>query len=114
MLALVLACCSSPPDTAVTRKVDLPLAVGSGAGSQFGNYPAEIEGEHKGASGERCVVFNWDRPLTSTLAVRLKSESCESRGRPGWMLAKEISRTIIPIGQSNLKDGTNGTDQPPP
>jgi hypothetical protein len=56
------------------------------------------------ASGERCIIFNWDRPLTKDLALRLRSASCESRERPGWMISTEISRTVVPISESNLKD----------
>lgn len=79
------------------------MSVGNGAGSQYGNYAAQLEGEMRGPSGERCVVFNWDRPLTKDLALRLRSASCESAERPGWMVSREISRTIIPIAQSNLR-----------
>lgn len=57
----------------------------------------------RGPAGERCVIVDWDRPLTKDLAVRLRSASCESKERPGWMVAREISRTIIPLSESNLK-----------
>ena len=100
---LALAGCASPPATD-PRGPDLPLAVGGGAGSQYGNYAATIGGEMRGPSGEHCVVFNWDRPLARGLALRLRSASCDSRERPGWRVAVEISRTVIPRSQSNLKD----------
>jgi hypothetical protein len=80
------------------------MSVGNGLGSQYGNYAARMDGEMRGPSGERCVIFNWDRPLTKDLAIRLRSASCESRERPGWMVSREISRTVMPISESYLKD----------
>jgi hypothetical protein len=80
------------------------MSVGNGVGSQYGNYAAQMDGEMRGPSGERCVIFNWDRPLTKGFAIRLRSASCESKERPGWMVCTEISRTVIPISESNLKD----------
>ena len=97
-IALALSGCSSTP------AVNLPMSVGNGVGSQYGNYAAQMDGEMRGPSGERCVIFNWDRPLTKDLAIRLRSASCESKERPGWMVATEISRTVIPRSESNLKD----------
>jgi hypothetical protein len=95
-LALALSGCSS------TRA--LPFTVGNGRGEQYGNYGAQMAGEMRGPSGERCVLFNWDRPLTKDLAIRYTSASCDSKERPGRMVCMEISRTLIPISESNLKD----------
>ncbi|HVJ42379.1 MAG TPA: hypothetical protein VM639_12830 [Dongiaceae bacterium] len=81
-----------------------PPSVGNGIGSQYGNYAAQAAGEMHGPAGERCVVFNWDRPLTKDFVLRLTSASCESAERPGWMIARELSRTVIPMSQSYLKD----------
>jgi hypothetical protein len=98
-IAVALSGCSSTP------VAHLPPSVGNGVGSQYGNYAAQIDGEMRGPSGERCVVFNWDRPLTNNdLALRLRSASCESSERPGMMVGTELSRTVIPISESNLKD----------
>ncbi len=97
-IALALSGCSSPP------AANLPPSVGNGVGSQYGNYAAQMDGETRGPSGERCVIFNWDRPLTKDLAVRLRSASCETKERPGWMVGTEISRTVIPMAESNMKD----------
>jgi hypothetical protein len=80
----------------------LPLAINKGVGSQYGNYAAQEEREMLGERGERCVVFNWDRPLTAELAIRLKSASCESKEHPEMMVSHEISRIVIPISESNL------------
>lgn len=102
-LASALAGCVAPP-AAEPPQADLPTTIGNGAGSQHGNYAAVIDGETRGPSGEHCVIFNWDRPLANGLALRLRSASCESRERPGWRVAREISRTVIPLSRSNLKD----------
>jgi hypothetical protein len=107
-MALALSGCASPETPAASN---LPLSIGNGVGSQYGNYAAHLDGEMLGPSGERCVIYNWDRPLTKDLAIRLRSASCESRERPGWMVCRELSRTIIPISESGLKDGQDDARQ---
>ncbi|CCG40482.1 hypothetical protein [Magnetospirillum molischianum] len=106
-ISVTLSSCSSFPDSEIQSKENsatLPLDVGNGIGSQFGNYPAQPEGEARGPLGERCVVVNWDRPLTKELALRLQSVSCDSKDLPpGKMAAREISRTVIPLSESNVK-----------
>ncbi|WP_159107341.1 hypothetical protein [Azospirillum sp. B506] len=37
---------------------------GNGAGSEQGNYAAQVDGEMRDESGKGCVIVNWDRPLT--------------------------------------------------
>ena len=101
-MAVTLADCSSSRGPAPPPAI--PLSVGHGSGSQYGNYAAQEDGEMTGPSGEHCVVFNWDRPLTKDFAVRVRSASCESKEHPGRMTSSEISRTVIPMGESNLKD----------
>jgi hypothetical protein len=105
-LCLLSACSSSkpppPPSIQSAPAIDLPLAINNGVGSQYGNYAAQVEREMLGERGERCVVFNWDRPLTAELAIRLKSASCESKEHPEMMVSHEISRMVIPISESNL------------
>ena len=98
-LALLLTACSTS-----LPAIDLPLAVNNGHGSQYGNYAAQPDGEMHGPNGERCVIFNWDRPLTKDLAIRLRSASCDSKEYPGRMVCTELSRTVIPISESNLAD----------
>ncbi|HEY4134363.1 MAG TPA: hypothetical protein VGO34_04030 [Alphaproteobacteria bacterium] len=105
-VALSLAGCAATKDAP-----PVALNVGNGVGSQYGNYAAQVDGEMRDAAGERCVVYNWDRPLASDLAVRVKSASCESRDHPGWMSAREISRTVIPMSASNLKDEESDAGQ---
>lgn len=101
---LALAGCASGPEP----DADLPPSVGNGIGSQFGNYAARTDGEMRGPSGEHCLIYNWDRPLARGLALRLRSASCDSRERPGWMVSHELSRTVIPLSESNLKDELSG------
>jgi hypothetical protein len=106
-VVLIVSGCSSTGEPSAGARgaapaVELPLSVEDGVGSQHGNYAAQMDGEMRGAAGERCVIFNWDRPLTKDFAVRLRSASCESKDRPGQMICTEISRTVIPIAESSL------------
>jgi len=101
-IGLMLCACAAAPPPAPH-----PLSVEHGLGSERGNYAARTDGEMRGPSGERCVVFNWDRPLSNGLVVRLRSASCESKEHPGRMVATELSRTIIPMAESNLADETD-------
>jgi hypothetical protein len=104
---VALSACSStkpPPSPPPRPAFDMPLAINNGAGSQYGNYAAQEEREERGPSGERCVIYNWDRPLTSELAIRLKSASCEAKEAPGLYVSHEISRIVIPITESNLME----------
>jgi hypothetical protein len=78
------------------------MAVNNGVGSQYGNYPAQTGGEIRGPDGERCVLFNWDRPLNKDFAVRYTSMSCESKEHPQWMTTRDGPTTVIPLSQSNL------------
>lgn len=100
-MAGALSGCASPVETAPAA--GLAPAVGHGLGSQYGNYAAHVEGEMRGPAGERCVIFNWDRPLMEGLAIRVRSASCESRERPGRMVCTEISRTVLPVAETHLK-----------
>lgn len=103
LMPLAMAACSAAPTASPPPlPPPLPPSIGNGTGSQYGNYAAKEDGEMRDASGARCVIFNWDRPLTKDLALRLRSASCESPDRPGWMIARELSRTVIPLSQSNL------------
>jgi hypothetical protein len=95
--ASLAGCGTKPPATPSP-----PPAIGNGRGSQYGNYAAQADGEFKGERGERCVAFNWDRPIGDGLAIRIRSASCDSAERPGWMICHDISRTVIPIAESNL------------
>jgi len=52
--------------------------------------------------GERCVIFNWDRRSPMAWPSRALG-SCESRERPGRMVCTEISRTVMPVAETNLR-----------
>ena len=109
-IAVALSGCSSLPGTA-----DRPLSVGNGVGSEYGNYAAQPDGETRGPSGERCILFNWDRPLNKDFAVRLRSASCDSAEVPGRMISRELARTVIPLADSNLRDDLmDGQAEPRP
>jgi hypothetical protein len=64
-----------------------------------------------GPNGERCVLYNWDRPLTKDLALRLKSASCESRKGSGLYISHDISRTVIPLSESSVQTEQGGAAQ---
>ena len=109
-LAMALSGCSTTqlPESSAAR---LPLSVGNGVGSQYGNYEMQPAGETQDAAGNRCFVFNWDRPLNRDFAIRYSSASCESKEHPVWMSATPYTRKIIPISQSNLAPAKNPGSQ---
>jgi hypothetical protein len=103
-LVIILSGCSEPTrnsqDIDLSNSRELPMYVGGGRGSQFGNYAAKIDGEMIDENGGHCVIFNWDRPLTKDLAICLRSASCPSLERPGQMVCMELDRKVIPISES--------------
>jgi hypothetical protein len=102
-VALALSGCSSANLSSPQSSDVLPLNVGHGIGSQYGNYEMRPGGETHGPEGQRCLIFNWDRPLNRQFAVRYTSASCESKEHPVWMTTTDYTRKVIPIAQSNLK-----------
>jgi hypothetical protein len=100
VIAFALSGCVSKSPSAVGG---LPLEVGNGIGSQYGNYEMRPNGETRDAAGDRCVIFNWDRPLNKDFAIRYSTQSCESKEHPIWMNATPYVRVVIPLSQSNLK-----------
>lgn len=115
LTATLSGCATSGPAPGwgqpVGRTTAPPIAVGNGLGSEFGNYPARPDGVAIGADGEKCTLFDWDRPLGRDLALRLRSASCEAAGRPGTMVSTELSRAVIPLTASPLR--TDPTVTPP-
>lgn len=103
VIAVALSGCASMVPTRRRPPDALPLDVGDGIGSQYGNYEMRSAGETHDADGDRCVIFNWDRPLNKNYAIRYSSESCESKDHPIWMNTTAYTRTVIPMSQSNLK-----------
>jgi hypothetical protein len=101
-MALALSGCASAPERKPSSPGTLPFDAGNGVGSQFGNYEMRPAGEAHDAAGNRCVIFNWDRPLNRSFAIRYTSESCESKEHPEWMSATRYVRSVIPLSQSNL------------
>jgi len=108
LLALALTACTSAQQPVPPGKASLPLDVGNGIGSQYGNYEMRAAGETKDADGNRCFVYNWDRPLNKDTAIRYTSLSCESKEHPVWMSTTPYTRKLIPLSQSNLKDAQDG------
>lgn len=102
-LAITLSACSSGDVLRPNIDPRLPLNVENGIGSERGNYEMRPAGETRDAAGNRCVVFNWDRPLNRAYVIRYSSASCESKEHPVRMHATPYTRTIIPISESNLK-----------
>lgn len=92
-LTALLSACNGQQEAPVTNH----SAMGNGVGSQYGNYVDQADGEMRGPNGERCVVHTWDRPLTATSIIRVRSASCESRENPGQMVSSEISREVVPV-----------------
>lgn len=105
VLAVTLSgCASMHARNAAPAPSNLPFDIGNGTGSQYGNYEMRSAGETRDAAGDRCIVFNWDRPLNKNFAIRYSSASCESKDHPIWMNTTNYTRTVISISQSNLKD----------
>jgi hypothetical protein len=108
VLAMALTACAST-NVSELSKGSLPLDVENGVGSEHGNYEMVPAGETRDAAGDRCFVFNWDRPLNKDFAIRYTSASCESREHPIWMSATPYTRKVIPISESNLKGAQGQT-----
>ena len=107
-----LSACSSLEGSKPQPAGQLPPDVGNGVGSQYGNYEMRAAGETKDAAGNRCIVFNWDRPLNKDTAIRYSSLSCESKEHPVWMTTTPYTRKVIALSQSNLK-GEQDPSAPP-
>jgi len=100
--ALALSCALSGCVSPATSPSSSPMMIDNGAGSQHGNYAARMDGDMRGPNGERCVVFNWDRPLSKDFALRLRSASCESPSHPGRMTCIELERSLVPLAESSV------------
>jgi len=96
-VASALAACS-----AVEPAKPLPLAVGGGKGSEFGNYAAAEAGTVT-IDGQRCYVWNWDRPFSPGMVLRYRSASCPSAEFPGRFIAIDLGHSIVPLSESNLR-----------
>jgi hypothetical protein len=106
ILAVVfLAGCASrpsvPPAATSPSPVVQPPDVGGGIGSELGNYGMRLSGEATGPEGQHCVIYNWDRPLNGSYAIRYSSMSCDLPGKE-WKKATSYTRSVIPLSQSNV------------
>ncbi len=103
LAAALLGGCSTLPHAqpSAISLPELPPDVGNGAGSQLGNYGGTFAGDAKGPTGQHCVVFNWDRPLTKDFAIRYSSLSCDQVDKE-WKTTTSYTRTVVPISQSTL------------
>ena len=105
MLALPLLadCISNPPR-------ELPFTVGGGLGSQHGNYAATLSSEaFIDARGDRCPVWNWDRPISASLVLRLRSASCPDSRNPKRMIGVELGAQVVPMAKSGLSGQAAGS-----
>lgn len=83
-----------------SQQIAQSIYVNNGVGSQYGNFEMHAVGETVSPTGDRCVIFDQDRPLSNGFALRVKTESC---GNPKKMECTEISRTVIRLSDSSLK-----------
>lgn len=112
ILAAALSGCATQTGTK-PLPTNLPLDIGNGVGSQYGNYEMRPAGETTGPEGQRCYVFNWDRPLNKEFAIRYTSASCESKEHPEWMTTTGYVRKVIPIAESDLKSTSDEAGKSP-
>ena len=102
-LPIVITSCAGkqapPPPSAPPP----PFSIGSGAGSEHGNYASHPNGEMIGPHGERCITYVWDRPVNAQYALRLRSASCPPADphSPAWT-AIELERALIPLAGSEV------------
>lgn len=104
---LLVSCAShpTPPPAPPSAPIPAPFYVEGGAGSQHGNFVSRQESETTGPGGVPCVTYVWDRPLTETTALRLRSQSCEKPAGSGLYVATELERIVIPMTSSTLWTG---------
>jgi hypothetical protein len=98
-LASLAGCASSSPP-------QLPFTVGGGLGSQHGNYALAPSNEvFIDVRGDRCPVWAWDRPISATQVLRLRSASCPMVGNPKRMIGVELGAQVVPMSESRLAAG---------
>lgn len=96
--ALLLAGCASMP-----LPSPAPLTIGAGQGSEHGNYPTFVTGEtYRNTDGSLCPVFEWDRPLNGTTAIRYRSTTCPLPGREGLFYSFNLDRRVMPLAESRI------------
>lgn len=65
-------------------------------------------GETRDAAGNRCTIFNWDRPFNRSYVIRYMSESCDSPEHT-WKTPTPYVRSVIPLSESTLGSEQNPT-----
>ena len=100
---LIASCAGgAPPPPSPPQRAAQPFTIGSGSGSEHGNYASYPQADMITPDGRRCVTYVWDRPLDANWALRLRSASCPDKADPSHWLAIELERTIIPMTASEL------------
>jgi len=103
LLPVLADCATNPPR-------ELPFTVGGGLGSQHGNYAATLSSEvFTDARGDRCAVWNWDRPISASLVLRLRSASCPDIRNPKRMIGVELGAQVVPMAKSGLSGQAAGS-----
>ncbi len=100
---MIASCAGKPAET--PRQPPPPAApfyVGSGVGSEHGNYASHPDGEMIGPTGTRCITYVWDRPVNADYALRLRSASCEPADHSWAWVAYELERKLIPLANSEV------------
>ncbi|HVJ53966.1 MAG TPA: hypothetical protein VM689_15970 [Aliidongia sp.] len=100
LLYCLCSLAASSCSTGVTNSPGLPAEVGGGRGSQFGNYATVVAGETV-IGGERCILYNWDRPLPDGRVLRYRSASCFLPN--GRARAIGLDSSIVPMTESELR-----------
>jgi hypothetical protein len=114
--------------TSIATPPPSPLTIGHGQGSEHGNYPTVPTGEtHRGPDGSLCPVFEWDRPLNATEAIRYRSTTCPIPGEADRFFSFNLDRRVIPLAESRIpgflaeqarqresQPPTDGSAPPPP
>lgn len=67
-----------------------------GLGSEYGNFGLKPVADTVSPTGERCVTFTQDRPLSPGRSLRVTTQSCGTATR---MECREVSRVILAISQ---------------
>jgi hypothetical protein len=106
--ALLAGCADWNPFSSPEKS---PLTVDGARGSEDGNYGMVPSGETVVLNGETCAVWLWDRPLSATRVLRVRSASCPAPDRPDGMVATELDRKVIPMAQSYVAQDLAATTE---
>ena len=103
LLPVLADCATNPPR-------ELPFTVRGGLGSQHGNYAATLSSEvFTDARGDHCAVWNWDRPISASLVLCLRSASCPDVRNPKRMIGVELGAQVVPMAKSGISGQAAGS-----